>query len=94
MTEADAELAIVKWKEAFRQREGEKINLIWDCTRMQDYESGARTKWIKALFKMRPQTGEILLITKSPLIRLGATIMGVATSLRIKAVPSEQDIEI
>jgi hypothetical protein len=92
LTKAEALNAIEKWREAFRQREGEIINLIWDCTRMQDYDSGARMKWTMALFKMKSQIGTIWLITDSSLIRLGATVMGLATSLNIRTIRSEKDI--
>lgn len=44
LTERDADFAILEWKQIFRQKKDQCINLIWDCTNMKQYESGARNK--------------------------------------------------
>ena len=59
---------------------------------MKCYESGARKKWTNALFEMKPQIGTIWLISDSALIRMGATVMGMATSLNIRTVGCESDL--
>ena len=92
LTEREADLAIEKWKEAFRQKKDQCISLIWDCTNMKQYESAARKKWTNALFEMKPQIGTIWLISDSPLIRMGATVMGMATSLHIRSLGTESDM--
>lgn len=92
LTERDAEFAIDKWKQAFHQKHDQCISLIWDCTDMKQFESAARKKWTKALFEMRPQIGSIWLISDSTIIRLGVSVMGIATSLHIKAIRSEREV--
>lgn len=93
LTEKDAEQAIVLWKEAFQKKKNDKVNLIWDCTNMKAYESGARKKWTNALFELKPQIGTIWLISESPLIRMGASVMGMATSLNIRTLGATEDIK-
>lgn len=92
LTEREADFAILKWKHLFRMNKDKCINLIWDCTRMKHYESGARQKWTNTLFELKPQIGSIWLISESTLIRMGASVMGMATSLQIKAVTSEAEV--
>ena len=92
LTERDAEFAILKWKRAFKEKNDQCIGLIWDCTNMKQYESGARQIWTNALFELKHQIGSIWLISDSTLIRMGASVMGMATSLHIKAVASESEV--
>ena len=92
LTERDADFAINKWREAFYQRREQCVSLIWDCTSMKQYESGARKKWTNALFEMRPQIGSIWLISDSTIVRMGASVMSMATSLHIKTVRSESEV--
>lgn len=92
LTELDAVNAITEWKEAFESKPGQKVCLIWDCRKMQGYETGARTKWTAALKEMKPQIGKIWLISENSFIRMGGSVMAVFTSLDIKAVSSESEI--
>jgi hypothetical protein len=93
LTENEAETAITEWREAFQSKAGGKISLIWDCLKMKGYETGARHKWTAALKELKPRIERIWLISDSAFIRSGASVMAVFTSLNIKSVASENDIE-
>jgi hypothetical protein len=92
LKEKDAEAAIVDWRESFQSREDTKIALIWDCRRMKGYETGARLKRTNALKRMKSQIDTIWLISDSSLIRMGASVMAMVTSLKIKPISSESEI--
>jgi len=92
LTERDADFAILKWKQIFQQNKDTCISLIWDCTKMKKYESGARQKWTNTLFELKPQIGSIWLISESVMIRMGASVMGMATSINIKPVANESEV--
>jgi hypothetical protein len=94
LTEREAEFAIMEWKRAFQSTEDESIVLIWDCTEMKEYDKEARVKWTGALDEMKSQIDTIWLISSSSIIRMGATIMSMFSSLKLKAVSSESKIEI
>lgn len=93
-TEREADLAIIKWKEAFQQRKNQCVSLVWDCRDMKRYERAARRKWTTALHEMRPRIGAIWLISDSPLVRFCASVMRMATSLNIKVVRSEKEVTL
>ena len=61
---------------------------------MKGYESAARAKWTDALKEMKPQIGTIWLISDSALIRMGASVMSMLSSINIKAISSESEIVI
>ncbi len=95
LTARDAATAIVKWKAAFESKKDEKkIVLVWDCVKMKEYESDARTQWVGALKEMKPRIDSIWLITDSVLIGMGASVMGMLSSINIKTVKSESEIII
>lgn len=92
--ETDAVIATKKWREIFATRKQDKITLIWDCQNMNDYDQQARTLWQNACKEMKDQITIIWVITNSILIRMGASVISVFTSLKIKVVGSEQEIQI
>lgn len=92
LTEADAEPAILQWKRIFKEKKNQNFKLVWDCTNMKQYEKGARKKWTSALFELKSQINSITLISDSALIRMGASVMGMATSLNIKAISSYSEM--
>jgi len=94
LTESEAGAAIIKWREAFESKKGQKIVLIWNCTGMRGYETGARTLWTSALKEMKSQIAQIWLISDSTFIRMGASVMGVFSSLDINSVGIEDEIVI
>ncbi len=88
----DAITAIKKWKEEFAKKPNEKITLIWDCMIMKDYEPKARILWQKAIKDMKNQIENILLITESRIIKLGAIMISTFTSFNIEVFDSEDKI--
>lgn len=93
-TEQDALPALEKWRQAFAFKPGEKISMIWDCLKMNDYDYEARTLWQNACKEMKDQIDAIWVMTDSLLIRMGASVISVFTSLKIKVVSSEDDIKV
>lgn len=93
-SQADAGPALEKWRQAFSARPGEKITLIWDCLNMEDYDHEARTVWQNACKELKDQIDVIWVITNSLLIRMGASVISVFTSLKIKVVGTEEEIQV
>ena len=94
LTEKDAEVAVKEWRETFQSKPDTPIVVIWDCLKLNGYESGARNKWTEAIKEMKPQIARIWLITESNLIKMGASVIRLATSLNIKVIKSENEIII
>lgn len=90
----DAGPAIEKWRQALAQKPGERVVHIWDCLQMKDYEQQARTMWSDACKNLKDRIDTIWVITNSMLIKMGATVISVFTSLNIKVVSSETDIRV
>ncbi len=94
LTEEDAEIAIFKWREEFQSKKEESIILIWDCKKMKGYETAARIRWAEALKEMKSQIDKIWLISDSVITKMGASAMGLFSSINIKVVQSESEIKI
>jgi hypothetical protein len=93
-TEQDAVSAVEKWNDAFEARPDGKIVLIWDCQEMNDYDHDARTLWQNKCKEYKDRIETIWVITDSLLIKMGASVISVFTSMKIKVVGSENDISI
>ena len=78
----------------FQVKKNESVVLIWDCRRMKGYDSEARVEWQSALKEMKAQIDIIWLITDSNIIKMGAIVMGLFCSLKIKVIRSENEIVI
>ena len=94
LSEQGARAAIAEWRRAFDAVPFGKIVLLWDCREMSGYDSEARIQWQETLKELKPRIKTIWLITDSSLIRMGASVMSLFSSLTIKAVRSEDDIII
>jgi len=92
--EQDAQAAIERWRAALATRPQERIVHIWDCLGMKDYDQSARTMWSDACKELKGQIDVIWVVTNSLLIKMGATVISVFTSLNIRVVSSEADIRI
>ena len=90
----DAESAIREWREALATKPQERVVHIWDCLAMKDYEQSARTMWSETCKELKDQIDTIWVITNSLLIKMGATVISVFTSLNIRVVRSENDIRM
>jgi len=93
LTEQNAIIAIQKWEKAFASKPEEKIIIIWDCSKMSGYSTKSRILWQNALKEMKEQIDIIWLISQSSLIKMGASVMGLFTSLKIKTVSKESEIK-
>ena len=91
--EQDAKVATAKWREELSAKpQQERFVHIWDCLAMKDYDQPARTMWSDTCKDLKGQIDVIWVITNSLLIKMGATVISVFTSLNIKVVSSEADI--
>jgi hypothetical protein len=94
LTEQDATAAIAQWRQSFQTAKEKSIVLIWDCRKMKGYDSAARVKWTEALRQLKSRIETIWLISESPIVRMGASVIGLALSVKIKAIKSETDIAV
>ena len=92
LTEQDATSAIQAWRSAFAARMGEPVTLIWDCREMTGYDTAARIQWQQTLKELGGQIESIWLISSSRMIRMGASVMALFSSLNIRPVDSEDSI--
>lgn len=92
LTYEEALRGVEEWKIAFASRSDQKITIVWHCLEMNNYEPMARNLWQKTLKEMGNQIGKIWLVSASPIINAGATLISLFTSYPIKAVRSEADI--
>ena len=93
-TEQDAINAAGKWRDIFTSKPDEKSVLIWDCLEMNDYDHEARTLWQNLCKEYKNQIEIIWVITNSLLIKMGASVISVFTSMKIKVVSSESEISL
>ncbi len=91
LTEQSAKEGIQNWGMHFAGTSN-KISIIWDCTVMKGYDTQARVTWNDALKKMQNSIEVIWLISTSPLIRMGASIMSMLMPFKIIPVSSEREI--
>ena len=92
LTEADTERAVLEWRQAVASMPHESITLIWDCLKMEGYAHKARSQWTHAMLEMKSQITSIWLITRSPIIKMGATVMGMFSQMNIHIAKSEDEI--
>ena len=93
-TKEDAPASLETWRQAFADRSDQKVPLIWDCLAMEDYDHEARTMWQNACKEMKGRIDSIWVITNSILIRMGASVISVFTSLKIRVVGSQSEIQL
>ena len=92
LTRNEADIAILEWRNQFRSTVDKPIHVIWDCRKMEGYEPAAKDHWTDALNEMKDDIDTIWLLAESPVIKMGASIMGLFTSIRIMPVTSESEI--
>lgn len=93
-SEQDAINAAGKWRDIFTTRPDQKIILIWNCQEMDDYDHDARTLWQNLCKEYKNQIEIIWVVTNSLLIKMGASVIAVFTSMKIKVVSTENDISV
>jgi hypothetical protein len=92
--EKDALEAIEEWKSMFKDLEGTKVSLVWDCLNMTGFENGARVAWQKAMKEMRDQIDTVWLITTSSIIKAGAKLISTFTKFKIKVVKTREEVMV
>ena len=90
----EADIAILEWRNQFRSTVNKPIHVIWDCRKMEGYQPEAKDHWTDALHEMKDEIDTIWLLAGSPVIKMGASIMGLFTSIRIMPVSSESEIPV
>jgi hypothetical protein len=63
----------------------DKVVMVKECTRMTDYDSGAREAWQKFIKNIKSRLEAIHLVSNNFLIRIGATAIGVFAGIKIHA---------
>jgi hypothetical protein len=92
LTHTAAKSADGLWRENVSPNQNNRVNLIFDCHNMHDYEPLARTHWQKLLQQHRNQIDQIWVLSDSKLIKAGAAIMGVFTSFNIKTASTVEQV--
>ncbi len=93
LTTKDAEVAIEEWRKQFNLMKETSAVIVWDCRAMKGYEPTARSKWLEALKELKLQIETVWVISDSPFIRMGASFLGMLSSLTINAVSTENEIK-
>ncbi|MFA9389180.1 MAG: hypothetical protein ACERKD_05210 [Prolixibacteraceae bacterium] len=91
---SDCEQAVVTCENLFQNAGNEKITMIWECLKMQRYDSPARSLWQRMLKNNKDRIGTIWLIADSLVIKAGARVISNITSYDIKNVSSFDEIKI
>lgn len=88
----DCRTVIAEWRQAFDERPGREIPLIWEASSMKGYDSEARKMWQEAMRDMKDRIAVIWLVTESPIVNMGASVMSLFSSIAITVVKSEDEI--
>jgi methionine salvage enolase-phosphatase E1 len=89
----DAKKAAEYWLEEFNKLNlEEKNDIIFDCVGMKNYDTDARKIWQDTMLKLKPQIGNIFIISDNILILGAAKTMGLITGFKIKPAKSEEII--
>ena len=75
LTEKASMEAAQKWEQIFESNTTKKYDLLWDCTHMNGFESGARTQWYSKLSMYKRRINHITTISNNIMIRSAAKVM-------------------
>lgn len=92
LSESMADQAIVQWKYELKSRPEGRTDIIYQCTNMTGFDTGARRNWQNAMSELRDQLGEIWIVSENIFILTAARTMGVLTGFNIKATKSVDEI--
>lgn len=67
------------------RNQADKMDMIWECTKMGGYEPSAREQWQEFIKGLKPNLATIHLITDNFVIRSGAMVVGIFAGLRIQS---------
>lgn len=92
LTLEQAEQAICRWKEILTHYPNQRFTLIWQCSRMQEYEPTARIAWQQAMKDTLDQTQIVYIVSASPIIKAGAYLMNAFSRFTLKPINSLKDL--
>lgn len=92
LTEESALSGIEEWLSILSSSNTEKINIVWDTTKMSGFENKARKLWQGTLKELRYQIDCVCLITNSSAIKAGAKLMNTFTPFKLKVVKKLEDV--
>jgi hypothetical protein len=92
LNQKDAISVCNEWKDISQTDKTKKYVIIFNAKDMIDYEPMTRTSFQNTMKELKDQIDQVWVISESKLIRGGAAIMGMLTSLSIKAVNTEDQI--
>ena len=93
LTEKDAQNAVIEITSMIGSSSG-RLVMVWECTRMTDYERGAREVWQKFIRAIKPRLEAIHLVSNNFLIRVGATAVGVFAGIKIHAWAEMEEFQV
>lgn len=91
----DAKEAAKQWKEHFAKTPaGRRYHIIFDAREMSNYDASARLTWQAVMKELQGKIKDIWLVSNNSLIKVGAKMMSMFTSFKIKAVSNLEDISL
>jgi oligoendopeptidase F len=94
LSEEDAKHAVNEWKDLLASSKEDKVNMVWDCLHMDNYENKALSIWQQALKESKERINKIWLVTDSKMLKAGAMLISAFTNLKIKVVKSHDKIDL
>lgn len=91
-TEKLAKEIIPQWEKMMQEYPDEKVCLVCECSKMQNYDSLARIQFQECMKKYQKSIDTFWIVTTSKVAKYGGMIMGALLSFPIKVVESEDKI--
>ncbi|MFN3315703.1 MAG: hypothetical protein ACK40K_02740 [Raineya sp.] len=91
-TEKLAKEIIPQWEKMMQEYPNEKVCLVCECSKMQNYDSLARIQFQECMKKYQKRIDTFWIVTTSKVAKYGGMIMGALLSFPIKVVESEDKI--
>lgn len=93
LKESSAIEGIEKWREEISKLpSNQKIDLIYNCSEMTGFETGARRNWQNAMKEFKAQLGDIWIVSDNIFILGAAKTMGILTGFNMKVCRSLSDV--
>jgi len=92
--EKNAKVAVSKWREEIFSniKQGEKVNIICNCSKMTRYDPEARKLWQQTINELKSQIDHLWIISNNKLFKTAAVTMGFLTKFKIRTADSESEI--
>ncbi|GCC53459.1 hypothetical protein SanaruYs_37030 [Chryseotalea sanaruensis] len=92
LTQKKAIELCTEWKKYSLQEPEKSFVIVFNASKMENYEPQARIAFQKCMKEMSKQIDKIWVVTDSKLVLGGASIMSLIVGLPIRAVRSEEQI--